>query len=675
MLAALVAVVTALLLTTTGLALGATLRVRSLAELLLAAYVLAFAEVVALTLLLSPFDGIRRPALLAGLAVVCALAVGLWWRSGRPVAATGALRAAGRVLREWPPLVVLATAVSLAFAYVIALVVGTPPNAWDTLSYHLARAALWRQDGAAGYIDNAYDGRLNGNPPNGELALTFVLELTRDERFAGFAQLLGALALATGVFALARRLGLSRPEAAFGGLLFLTLPLVVLQASTALNDLVLAALLLAATVFLLGDSRQSLGLASLATALAVGTKVTAAYGVVILLLVAVVASPRDARPGRVVAIGLGALAGSYWYVLNLAKTGRALGPHYGTDLIALFEPRENLLSALARILDTLELPGTEGSGGFSNSDALLYVVVAAVLLSTLVVIALTTGRVRLSVALTAGWLALLPLSVPPLGYVYWRAFAKLHDVLGGPEGELPVGEWPRQTTASETISWFGPLALFLLVGVAVASVVLHRRGSWSGLAVALAVAPLLWLVLVSASIEYDVWQGRFFVFPVALSAALWGVVLRTPAVAWAAVAIGATTVALSLVNSLEKPSGVQLFADREIESVWGRERWEVQSLTRAEIAPVLRFLEEEVPTDAAIALALNGDEWGYPAFGRHLERPVELVPLRSTGRGVAAGWLLLGPARPGALDPVCWRPVVDTPSGWAVLRAQPGCGP
>ena len=162
-----------------------------------------------------------------------------------------------------------------------------------------------------------------------------------------------------------------------------------------------------------------------------------------------------------------------------------------------------------------------------DSDALVYVVAAAVLCASLLVVSRSQGSGR-RVALSAGGLALLPLAVAPLGYVLWRVFAKLHDVLDGPGEPLPAGEWPPQTTASETLSWFGPLGLALVAGTAVASFALCRRAAGGALLLVLAAAPVVWLVLFSLAIAYDVWQGRFFVYPIALAASLAGIALRSP---------------------------------------------------------------------------------------------------------------------------------------------------
>src|SRR5207237_1093679 len=61
-----------------------------------------------------------------------------------------------------PLLAVLALALAGAFGYVAALVIGTAPNDYDALWYHLARAAFWKQQHAVAYISGANDARLNG---------------------------------------------------------------------------------------------------------------------------------------------------------------------------------------------------------------------------------------------------------------------------------------------------------------------------------------------------------------------------------------------------------------------------------------------------------------------------------------------------------------------------------
>ena len=252
---------------------------------------------------------------------------------------------------------------------------------------------------------------------------------------------------------------------------------------------------------------------------------------------------------------------------------------------------------MARILDAFEVPGAEGAPhlvvrGLASSDALLYVGAALVLLVVLLfpppgLRPWPPGR-----ALVAAGLALLPLAVPPASYVVWRLLVRLDDLLDGTNPAVPSGEWPTQTVASEIFSWFGPLGLFLVVGSAVVTLGLYRSGQASALGLVLALAPPLWLVAFSLGIGYDVLQGRFFIAAVALSASSWGLVLRARPLAAAVVSIAATTAALSLLNSLEKPSGAHLVADQRTASVWRMDRWEVQAVVRANLAPVLQALDE-----------------------------------------------------------------------------------
>lgn len=652
-----------------GLAIAATLHLRRLTALVLAAYVLAFAEVVALMLILSAFGAMTRMGILVGVAALFGVSMTLWVILGAPrPRPLPPFRHHLRALACDRILLVLAVATGLALLYVLALIVGTPPNSWDSMTYHLARAAFWRQGDGVGYIDDAYDERLNVNPPNAEIALTFVLEVGRNERLSGFVQLLSALAISLGVYALARKVRLSRREAVGGALLFLTLPIVLLQASTTQNDLVAASFLVVAAVFILGESRGELGIAALATALAVGTKFPAAYGLTILGMLALVApaSPIAGRTRRFVALLVGAGVGSYWYAANVIQTGHPLGNLSDTaGVVALLEPTENLLATFARILDAFDLPGAQGV------DIFIYGFVASVVAVALLLGERRGGRNKILPSLVTGALVIVPLMFVPVGYALWRVFAKLHDILEEPDGRLPVSGWEAQTTASESLSWFGPLGPVFVAGTCVAAVVLVRRGSLPPLAAMLAAAPLIWFALLSVSLAYDPWQGRFLIFPVALSASLWGLVLRVHRYAVAAVAVGATSAALSLVHYLEKPSGLALLERPVSASIWNVDRSEAQAVRR-EMRPVLSFIENDVPSDAMLALAMGTDDFAYPAFGPGLDRNVELVPLGSNARDSRAEWLLANAERASEMDRECWDAVLATPEGWIGFRRRAG---
>jgi hypothetical protein len=640
----LVGAIVLLLAAATGLLVGATIGIGSAAELVLGAYLVVFTGIVALSLFLSAFDSLTRSSLIAATVILCAASAAAWVLRGAPPLTLPDVRGA---LREWP-VRALAVVVAVALAYVVALIVGTPPNGWDPLNYQLARAAFWLQSGHIGYIRDAYDERLNFNPPNGEIGMSFALGVTRDERSAGFVQFFAAIACAISVFALARRFGLSRAQAFFGGLLFLTLPIVLLQSSGAKNDVVVASFVLAACTFVIGSSRASVALASLATILALGTKFTAAYALPILLGFALVAPPRAWRLRRCMAIAAGAVVGSYWYLVNAAETGHPLGDQSNAGtLTAPLHPRENLLTAYGDAVDTLDISGAQGR-------SLLFYVAAAVVLA--LGLALATRRWR--DMLVAGVVVVSPLLLLVASSEVGRpSLIRLYDFLDKPDGYLAVGDTVSSSprTASDTASWFGPLGFLLVVGVAIAALVLVRRRALGHAGALAASAPVIWFVLVALTLTYHPWQGRFFIAPVALSAGLWGLSLRASALAWSAVALAGVTAFLSLDHFVEKPA----------DSVWHEARWQVQSQHDPEIGPVFRFVEQ-VPQHDAIAIALGPNEFSFPLFGPHLERRVELLPSLSTR------WLFADAKRAEQVDTKCWHARLRSERGTVFERA-PGC--
>jgi hypothetical protein len=655
----------AALVASTGLAVAAIIGIRSLSELLLGAYVLAFAEIIGLTLALSALGAMSRWGFVIGIVALFLASVTGWLAAGRP--RSSRISTEVRSLVGDPPLSVLATAVGLALAYLAALIVATAPNSWDSLSYHLSRAAFWSQSGHVGYIPNAYDVRMDGSPPNAELVLTSVFDVTRSERLVGFVQFVAALACSMGVYALARRLSFPVREAAFGALLFLTLPVVLLQAPTTQNDLVAASGLTAAAVFLTGTSTAAMALAVLATALAVGTKLPAVYGLPLLLVLALTAPDPKRRIARLLALGAGTAVGAYWYVVNL-RAGSVFGPTAdasgGLDGGYFRPPREAVLTAFGFVVDSFDLSGSRGS------DVLLYLVAAVVVAIAMAAFAGRGSSHRVRYALLAGALALLPLALYPGSYVVWKTFAKVHQLLSGATW-FGVRAWDP-TRTGENYSWFGPLGLFLAVGVGIAAVVLVYRRNLTARALLYAAAPLVWLVLLAATIVYEPWDGRFFIFPVGLSAALWGMCMRVRPVAWAVVTVAVATTILALVNNASKPSGLRLIEPNPPASVWTMDRWEVQSIQRPGVPSLLRFVEQRIPASSRIALALDQLDFGYPPFGPTLARRVELAAQGSDGRDVLdADWIVATSAGRALIDRTCWRAAFDDGER-AVFRRRPG---
>ena len=366
------------LLAVGSLRLAAMLRPRSTASFLLGAYVAAWAQLVGVLWALSIFGWVTRWGLLAGLAVVCAALV-VDTRGWSDVG--DRLREAAAALRDAlsePICVVLAVAVLAAFGYAVLLGLATPQNDFDTIFDHLWRAGVWMQNQAVGYPDCACAPYVNAYPPHGEMGVLATMVLGGADRYVALVQASAYVALAVGVIGVARGIGLARSEALLGALLVATLPVIALQASTAQNDLVVGSFLVAAAVLLLDQGRATPWLAGGATALAVGTKVSAVIGIPVLVVVALLATPAARRGPRLAAVLLGSAAGSYWYVVNWAHTGSWDGgfPYETVDHGVAATAARGLRSAIQLV----ELPGAVGS------DRWLYAVTAAVLLGALAVV-------------------------------------------------------------------------------------------------------------------------------------------------------------------------------------------------------------------------------------------------------------------------------------------------
>jgi hypothetical protein len=640
-------------LAATGGLVASCLRLRSPIEFLLATYLVAWTWLIVSSLALSPFQLLSRSWLFLALILGLGLAAAAWIAVGhpRPPDFGPALAATRDALRN-PAVLILGVAVALGIVYSGALAFLTPVNEWDALSYHLPRADFWMQEHGLGYIDNTADSRLNVNPPNAEIAELATMSLSGSDRYVAIGQLLAYCALALGVAGLSRRIGLSVREALFAAFAFSTLAVIALQASGALNDLVLASFLTAAAYFALGTGGSTLLPIALAIALAIGTKFTGLLALPVLALVAAVGRPVRRWPGLVLA-GVGGLAaGSIWYVVNIVETGEVDGGAAGE-----FDQRvelgvATLIAALRLALSFVDMSGSPWP------DSLLFVVAAGVLAGA-GLLRLRSARAYSIPLLAAAAITAGVVAYPLIFRVGVRPIYKAGLVLGAPSDFLKELSWALNTNADPTFSWYGPLAPLLLVAAAVIVVLAWRRGKLPPLALTLAAAPWVLIITVALTLTWDPWRGRFLIFGVALAAATWGVLLRFRSVAMAAAAIGSTALLLSLANQTSKPSG--LFSEP---SIWGDPRWEAQTRLSGP-RDVLRFVEENVPENAQIGVSLTGNHHLHPYFGPKLSRHVALVPYDGGIPPADTEWLVLAPETRVRRCDGSWRPQFSA-GGWRV---------
>lgn len=153
-----------------------------------------------------------------------------------------------------------------------------PPTTPDSMSYHLARVAQWVQHGHVDFYAT-HNRRQLHMPPWSEYCMAHVLLLRGNDRLVNLVQwgcLIGCL---VAVGRIVRELGGTRPAALAAAFLVATLPMVVAQASTTQNDVVVSFWLLCLIYFQLQVLRApSVGhwlCAGLSLGLAVWTKSTA----------------------------------------------------------------------------------------------------------------------------------------------------------------------------------------------------------------------------------------------------------------------------------------------------------------------------------------------------------------------------------------------------------------
>jgi len=642
------------LLAVTGFRVTAAVRPGSPTALLVGAYVVAYAELLLVGIVLSLLRAFTTLPVLLVLAAVAATSVFL--TRGRARLPRPALRELARD----PMLVALAIVVLLGLAYTFALSVGVPQVEDDALTFHLQRAALWRQHGGITYLHGLFDFRTNAYPPDGELGFLTSLTLAGSDRFAGVPQLVSLLSMLVATAGIARRIGLGRREAVFGGLLVGTLPLLVLQAGAAMSDVTAASFLLAGAFFLLDDADAAPWLAGIATALAIATKLSTPPAVPLLLAFAYFARPLVRRRARLLSVVVGTIAGLFWYVVNLAETGTWDG--HVTEGVQVDRSLAAIVARFIRL--AIELVDVSGATG---RDRWLYAVVGAVVLAAGAAFAvMRRRRAALLATLIAAALTVVPVALPRIAHYLVRAEFKLWLTLGRRDlADLDAGR--DITVSASNYSWYGPLGSLALIAAAVLAIREVRRRRLDRATYLVLAAPLYWLAAFALFFFYQVWEGRFFAFPVALTATTWGLLLRYRSVAWAATAIAATTVLLTVLNDEKRPSGVPLLQREKPRSIWSTPRWIAQGGGHPQLVDSIRYSAEEIPGTSNVGLAFTGAEPAYPYFGPALDRKIEYVFPRERDTRHSA-WVIRREGVPVALCSARWKVVKHLPAGWTVLR-------
>ena len=573
---------------------------------LLGGFTIAYALVV----LVLELAGLLRalaagPVLLLQLAITSGVLL-VWIRRHQPtllapLTASGAerlsLRRVSSAGRRYPLVFVLGLAVLLVHLRNAQLILTVPEYEVDSLSYHLARAAFWKQYQSLQPWPTPYPPQV-AYPMNAELGLLWTFLWWGSDELAGFVQWFSGFAAALGICGLVRLLGHSRAIGLLTGLLWLTLTQVLYQSTSAQNDLLTAAFCITTVYFLFAwfhrPSRSLLVLACTSFGLAIGTK-----GIILLLLpgMALMLTLLLWRPRKqarqwteVRAWLLGSLLGlllfgAYAYVQNIVFFGDPLGPSSYTErMIARGRSgeasgrwellRENLGRYAYQLVDLSPLP-------------------------------FRIGR-HLN---------------PAKAWVFDKIFSGLDiDVENRATIEFGSFDLARLNVRSKSQAWFGPLGV-LAVAAAVSNGLLGRRRA-DVLRLTLAVLPASFLVLHSAAQAWDPAAGRYYLTPMALSFPLLAPWLSLPGIegrVWRAITIGlGLTVLLTMY--------VHIMDENHL-------RWNALSLGARQEGSWMnrvtyKMVAENVPLDASLGVVISPHHGFrlFPLFGARLQRRLTLAP-------------------------------------------------
>jgi hypothetical protein len=588
-----VTVVPILLAVTAAAFAAASLRLSGLVSNLLAGYVMLVATTGAVTWLLSPFDWVTPTGLTAAEAVLAVGAGVVWWLRGRPLpSAVGASAEAATILRD--PLTAAFVVVAAAgLAYELVLAVTVPPNNWDSLTYHLARVAAWRQQHGIHWIPNAPTARMNEFQPLAEQQILFLVVGSGTTALYALPQFTAQLAILAGVYGAARLLGYGPLSVARGTALLAMLSLVALEATTAQNDLVAASLPAAAVLFLLAGGPLETMLAGGAFGLGSGVKLTTTLALPVLVWLAWRAGrPAVARAAAGTAIGLLA-AGGWGYVLNLANTGHLLGHGQGRT--------EN--SASPSLVGTVERFLHLGYRLFDLSVTPSFLILAFGF-AGVAVGAVLALRSR---SLLAG-LAVWPLLAPALTVA-------VIDLFGSHDPHFV----PR--TVNEDLSGFGPVGAAALFGAPVAAAISVRTRDGDRRRLALAIALPTYMLLLAFFARYNIWITRFLVVPAVLTAPLFAGLCRSRTTAASLLAVGAATLLFATTDDAAKKLNGSVGRPWTLSQVDAMTEFPAQP-TGTIVAQSLAAYERAVPAHACVGAVLDPDEPSYLLWGPRLSRRV-----------------------------------------------------
>lgn len=595
----------------------AILAIRSRVGYLLAAYLIACANVVFIFELLGLFHLLNRPAAFLGIQTIfLAIAATLWWKRNRPpllgpfTERLGHLRwkSLGPSLRRHPILWSLALALDLTYAVNAYLILVVPPNNNDSLYLHMARVVKWLQTGTFLPFDSQISLQVF-YPLNVQSLFFWTVLFSSSDQFVGFVQFSAAWVTVLCIYGLTRQLNFSQPQAAFAALMWATFPQVFFQSTTTQNDLVSAAFMACGVYFMVvalhnPTDHPSRILSLLGMALALGAKQTVFFllpglaGMFFLIVRKVKLPVRILLRDWAITAGLFCLLfAAPIYIQNLLSYSHPFGDPAFIQTEAGPQDNTPFLQALWINLNRLGYQFIDTSG-----------------LPPLIEGYLFRGKAHLA------------------RFIYQKLNLPLESSIAANPKTIISFQFFRRPPLQEDETWFGIFAPFLLLPAAISGLIrsFYQKdplpaGFWM-----LSLSFTLLEMIVRPG--WDTYLGRNFILALLFLAPFLGSVyprqggFHIPIMV--VVALSVYMVFNFTLNNTSKPLIGQ-------KAIWFLGRADKITLQNFNLREPARLVEQSVPENAS--LALPGGLWEYPFYDPHFQR--HLLPLADSPSRLDADWL------------------------------------
>ena len=121
----------------------------------------------------------------------------------------------------------------------LLIAIKSPPNTWDSLTYHMPRIMHWLQNGTVAHYPTTIIRQLY-QPPFAEFAIMHTTVLSGGDTLANIIQWAAMAASLVGVSLIGKELGLGRCGQSLSALICATIPMGILQSTSTQNDYVIS---------------------------------------------------------------------------------------------------------------------------------------------------------------------------------------------------------------------------------------------------------------------------------------------------------------------------------------------------------------------------------------------------------------------------------------------------